>query len=241
MSSGVPQGSVLGPVLFIIYINDIIEIFSECTPSLFADDLKLYIRVTNLNDFSILQDNLFSLHEWSNLWQLNIAYQKCSVLTFGKIAPNIDFNFDSEVVPLAKNVVDLGVSLDSDLSFSLHINAIVKSAHARANLILRCFVSRDTECLSRAFITYVRPLLKFCSPIWSPPSVGNIDLIEAVQRRFTKRLTDLRQLDYFCRLAVLGWPTLETRRIQADLVLCFKIIHGLVATDTSDIFTLCNS
>ena len=148
MASAVPQGSILGPVLFIIYINDIIDIFSGCIPSLFAD-LKLYIRITKMHDFCILQDNLFALHEWSNLWQLCIAYQKCSILSIGKIVPNIDFCIDSEMLPLSNNVVDLGVSIDSSLNFSLHINNIVKTAHARANLILRCFISRDVDCLSQ--------------------------------------------------------------------------------------------
>ena len=131
--------------------------------------------------------------------------------------------------------------LIKNLNFSLHINSIVKSAHARANLILRCFVSHDVDCLSRAFITYVRPLLEYCSPIWSPSTVFAINQIESVQRRFSKRLSDLRQSSYFTRLAVLGWTTLETRRIHADLVLCYKIVHGLVSIKQNSIFSVVNS
>jgi hypothetical protein len=241
MTSGVPQGSVLGPILFIIYINDIVNIFSNCTPSFFADDLKLYIKVSKLEDFQILQDNLFALHEWSNMWQLSIAFKKCSVLSIGKIVSDIDFIIDKEIIPLSNNVVDLGLTVDKDLNFSLHINSIVKSAHARANLILRCFISNDIDCLSRAFVTYVRPLLEYCSPLWSPSTVTAINQIEAVQRRFSKRLPGLYQSSYFTRLAVLGWTTLETRRIHTDLVLCFKIVHGLIATKANSIFNVSSS
>jgi len=243
MSSGVPQGSVLGPVLFIVYINDIINIFSHCIPLLFADDLKLYIRVTKIDDFSILQDNLFALREWSNLWQLSIAYKKCSIFTLGKIVPTTEFCIDpnnsdnSENIPVTCSVTDLGVSFNNNLDFSCHLNTIVKSAHARANLIHRCFISKDADCLSHAFVSYVRPLLEYCSPIWSPSTVTEINLIEAVQKRFTKRLSGLSHLSYFNRLVVLNWTTLEIRRIHADLILCFKIVHGLVATDPSSIFS----
>jgi hypothetical protein len=241
MTSGVPQGSVLGPILFIIYINDIVNIFSRCIPFLFADDLKLYIRVSQIDDFQILQDNLFALQEWSNLWQLSIAYNKCSILSIGKIIADRDFSIDDEIIPLCSDVIDLGITLDQNLSFSLHINSVVKSAHARANLILRCFASRDVDCLSRAFVTYVRPLLEYCSPIWSPSSITAINQIEAVQRRFSKRLSDLGQSSYFTRLAVLGWCTLETRRIHADLVLCYKIVHNLVSIKQTSIFSVINS
>ena len=241
MTSGVPQGSVLGPVLFVIYINDIVDIFSHCTPSLFADDLKLFIRVTNIDDFSILQDDLFALLEWSNSWQLCIAYKKCSVLSLGKIVPLTNFSIDSEVIPLCCSITDLGVTLDNKLNFSLHINSIVKVAHARANLIFRCFISKDVDCLSRAFITYVRPILEYCSPVWSPSTSTAINQIEAVQRRFSKRLSGLENCNYFERLVVLGWETLENRRLYADLVLCYKIIHGLVSINPDSIFILNNS
>ena len=120
----------------------------------------------------------------------------------------------------------------------MHINEIVKNSHARANLIIRCFTSKDVVSLSRAFVTYVCPLLEYCSPIWSPTAVSAINQIEAVQRRFSKRLPGLNQLCYFDRLVVLGWSTLETRRIQADLLLCFKIVHRLISTELESIFIL---
>jgi hypothetical protein len=237
LTSGVPQGSVLGPVLFIIYINDVVDIFTACVPSLFADDLKLYIRVTKFDDLSYLQDGLTALFDWSCMWQLSIAFRKCSVLSIGSVKTASDFNINSVSIPFSKEVVDLGVTIDNNLTFSLHINTLVKSAFARANTILRCFFSKDIECLSLAFVTYVRPMLEYCSSVWSPSSIMAINQIEAVQRRFTKRLFVNHELSYFERLATLGWVTLECRRIQADLILCYKIINGLISIDSEMFFT----
>lgn len=241
MVSGVPQGSVLGPVLFIVYINDVVDIFAKCIPSLFADDLKLYIRISNIVDFVTLQNGLTALHEWSALWQLSIADKKCSVFTIGNFSFNSNFNIDSATLPFSSEIVDLGVTIDQKLNFSKHISNIVKTATARANLIIRSFISKDVHSLCRAFITYVRPIVEYNSPVWSPSSVTSINLIESVQRRFTKRLDGLTQFSYFDRLVVLQWTTLETRRIYADLIMCFKIVHGLVAIEFSNLFTFSTS
>jgi hypothetical protein len=192
-------------------------------------------------DFNISQEGLTALFEWSNLWQLNIAYHKCAVLSIGNIKTNCDFIINSTTIPFLCEVVDLGVTIDNSLNFSLHINNVTKTAFARANLILRCFASKDIYCLSQAFVTYVRPMLEYCSPVWSPSSVKVINQIESVQRIFTKRLFGNNQLSYFDRLVALDWITLETRRLHADLFLCYKIIHRLVSIDFDCIFTLASS
>jgi len=104
--------------------------------------------------------------------------------------------------------------------------------------IWRCFLCKDVENLIRAFITYVRPMLEYCSPVWSPVSVSLINQLESVQRRFTKRLPVLRSLTYDERCARLGINRLELRRLHADLTLCYKIIHGLVLLSCDRFFTI---
>jgi hypothetical protein len=133
---------------------------------------------------------------------------------------------------------DLGVLVDNRLTFAEHVNTIVVKGHLRANQILRCFLSRDLALLTRAFITYVRPILEYCSPVWSPCTASLVNRIESVQRRFTKRLFGYNSLSvaYDTRCAQLGIDRLETRRLRTDLVTCYKIIHGLVAINSDDFF-----
>ena len=113
---------------------------------------------------------------------------------------------------------DLGVTITSDLSPSQHITEITLKAHQRADHIIRCFVSGDTYLLVGAFIVYVRPLLEYNSVIWSPSLIKDIDLIEQVQKRFTKRLRCLDGVAYTDRLQRLNLPSLELRRLHLDLV-----------------------
>ena len=97
-------------------------------------------------------------------------------------------------------VRDLGIIIDSNLTFNAHINQVVSRAFIRANLIHKCFMSRDAANLKRAFLIYVRPLLEYASYVWSPHHVGKIKQVESVQRRFTKRLPGYVTLDYKSRL-----------------------------------------
>ena len=127
-------------------------------------------------------------------------------------------------------VKDLGVLIDDQLTFSAHINSIVHKASCRAGLIFTCFTSRNLNSLVRAFITYVRPILEYCSPIWTPSTVKDITSIESVQRRFTKKLPDLFYCSYDARLQKLGLERLEIRRIRADLIICYKIVFGIYKT-----------
>ena len=115
---------------------------------------------------------------------------------------------------------------------------MVAKAHQRANTILRCFVSRDVNLLLNAFIVYVRPILEYNSVIWSPSLIKDIDCVERVQRRFTKRLPGLKNYSYGERLTLLGLQTLELRRLHIDLIMCYKIVFGLMDIRFNDFFCL---
>ena len=115
---------------------------------------------------------------------------------------------------------------------------MVAKAHLRASQILRCFLSRDPLILIRAFNVYVRPIVEYCSPVWSPTAVGQINKIESVQRWFTKRIKSLSNFTYDERLIKLGNDRLELRRLRSDLLMCYKILHNSVDLHQDDFFTL---
>jgi len=240
--SGVIQGSCLGPVLFVLYINGITKVLSNnVTCLLFADDVKIYTVLKSDADIVILQNALDEITDWSVKWQMPISVKKCSVIIYGKSAlTNVPFYLCGSCLKSTDVVKDLGVTNNSHLQFTGHINCIVGKAHSRAYLIRKCFVSRNPPLLMRAFNTYVRPLLEYASSVWSPQYNYLIDKVESVQRRFTKRLPGYSVLDYPARLTSLKQCSLEKRRIVHDLVLTYKFIFRLVDVQTSNFFTLRN-
>jgi len=242
LTSGVVQGSCLGPLLFLLFINDITKIFGQqITTKLYADDLKLYTVIDSQHDIEQLQHCLDSLCAWSDTWQLTISIKKCQTLNIGSHASCCNackshFRLGSEIIPDVDSVVDLGITITSQNKFSMHVSKIVRKASTRCYLIRKCFLSKDTETLVRAFKTYVRPLLEYNSSVWSPYLLKDIDLLENVQRRFTKYLKGLYNLSYHERMHVLGLETLEIRRIRYDIITAYKIIFGLTIINSSDMF-----
>jgi len=148
-----------------------------------------------------------------------------------------DFTLRGNVLPAVTHCRDLGVAIVSDLWSTQYI-PLVSKAHQRANCILRSFSSGDIHLLVRAFIVYVRPIVEYNSVIWSSVAKHDVELVEKVQRRFTKRLCGLRNLSYCDRLTKLGLCTLELRRLHLDLLYCYKIVFGLVNVNFSDFFAL---
>ena len=153
---------------------------------------------------------------------------------------DVSISINDGVVPVVEFARDLGVLITKSLSPSVHINDVVSRANQRAAAIMRAFVSRDVRLLMRAFITYVRPIVEYNSPIWSPSSVNDIESVKRVQRRYTKRLPGLRNMSCDQHLKFLDVPSLELRRLHADLCWCYKILFCLVAV-TPDVFFTKNS
>jgi len=241
ITSGVPQGSVLGPLLFLLYINDVVDLFSGVVNvKLYADDIKIYLEIADDTDIDQLQMGIDRLSVWADTWQLTLAVDKTMHLRVGlcKSSPKAVYYLNGSSLRTVDEVRDLGILVDAHMSFKCHINVTVAKAHVRANQIIRCFLSRDPETLVRAFVTYVRPLVEYCSPVWSPYTIGLIKRVESVQKVFTKKLPGMRYLSYEERLSVLNLESLEVRRLKFDLVTCFKILKGLTSITPTEFFTL---
>ena len=242
--SGVPQGSVLGPILFLIFINDVVSICCDnTTVKLFADDLKLYSVYNSTVDSAELQHSLDKLACWSDLWQLQINLNKCHVLSINRpnaLISNISnhYSLNGFILPNVKDANDLGVYVDSNLTFKHHIATVISKAHQRAGVFFRGFASRSLHIVRKTFITYIRPILEFNSNVWNPSHKYLIDQIENVQRRFTKRIRQLSHLSYFERLSILELEPLELRRLRFDLVQYFKIFNNLSSITPVDYFNI---
>ena len=183
-----------------------------------------------------MQSYLDNISQWSDLWQLSLSPSKCSVLSIGKTISQYSYSIKGVTIKRVTNMVDLGVTIDSKLTFDVHIGNICTTARQRCALILKSFSSRDPLLLFRAFTTFVRPLLEYASCVWNPYSIAHIEKIESVQRNFTKRLQGMKLLSYMDRLVTLNASSLELRRIHSDLIMYFKIINNIVDVDVNKYF-----
>jgi len=232
LSSEVIQGSCLGPLLFVIYINDVVKVFDEhCV-------LKMYMYANLPFCTTKFQAYLDKLATWSNTWQLSISCKKCSVLQVGKGHNNQVYSLASQPITATDVVKDLGVYVDKYLKFADHIQHIVTNASKKASLIHKCFISKDTPTMVHAFTVYVHPLLEYASYVWSPHLLKDIRQTESVQMRFTKRLVGMSDLDYCHRLATLGLESLELRHLHHDLLCTYKILSNRMDINYETIFTL---
>ena len=154
--SGVIQGSVIGPQMFLIYINDLATLLSRYSDKakLFADDVKLYVRVDSNANVTELQMALSALTSWADCWQLSVSVDKCGVLHIGKTSCSYHVrNINNFPLSVVTSYRDLGITITCELSPSPHINDVVTKAHCRANMIHRCFVSRNIISVSYTHLT----------------------------------------------------------------------------------------
>ena len=225
--SGIPQGTVLGPILFVIYINDLLDNVTS-GGLMFADDTKIYRQITSREDALQLQADINKLEEWSKLWQLHFNHEKCHVLTLGRFentrhthrytvyGKEMEHVFDEK---------DLGVTIDHEMKFEEHIARKVTVANAIVGQMRRSFSYLDCDTFKRIYTAFVRPHLEYAEAAWSPNLVRNIMALENVQIRATKLVDGLSKLTYPERLKRLDLPTLVFRRRRGDVIEMYKHFH----------------
>ena len=225
--SGVPQGSVIGPLLFVVYINDLPGKV-ESNIYLFADDTKIAKSVSTAEDALYLQDDLNRLFEWSKDWLLEFNFDKCHVLTLGRlenITHTHNYTMDNYELEHVFEEKDLGITLDFEMNFDEHISSKIKKANAIMGLIRRSFSYLDEKLFRKLYVTFVRPHLDYGQVIWSPHFMRQINMIENVQKRATRLVDGLENLEYTQRLARLKLPTLAERRARGDMIEVWKHFH----------------
>ncbi len=199
--SGVPQGSILGPLLFIIYINDMPNEISLSSIYVFADDTKLIKRQCTQDDLSILQSDLNNLLNWCNKWSLALNASKCIHIKFGHCTSSSHLELGELPIKLQDSHKDLGITVQSALSWTPHINTICQKAYCSLGLIRRnTQVHHNRITKRKLYITLVRSNLTYCSQLWRPHLHKNISKIEKIQRRATKYILNNSTLDYKSRL-----------------------------------------
>ena len=231
VTSGVPQGSVLGPVLFIYYINDLPDESIEHLLKIFADDTKGSSQIETSNDSQNLQNCVNKLTDWTAKWLLKFNGPKCGVMHLGHNNPNYDYHISedniSHKLEISKSEKDLGVFVDSDLNFSEHIKSKVNKAKSMCGLLVHTLTYKHKDIMIPLYKSLVRPIIEYANPVWSPYIREYIDLIENIQHYYTKRIIGMQDLDYEARLKCLRLPSLEYRRVRGDLIEVYKICQGI--------------
>ena len=225
VTSGVPQGSCLGPLLFVLFIND----FGNNMVSdigLFADDAKLGREIQTIDDFNKLQGDLDLATLWCEYEGMILNPDKCVVMHFGKNNPHFEYTINNRKVKLSQEQSDLGVMINENLSFSNHCTNVRNKATRVVSFIKQSVSTRNPETMIKLFSALVRPILEYAAQFWSPHLIRDIDLIENVQRSFTRLINNFQMLNYEERLNELNLFSLQYRRERGQIIETFKFFKN---------------
>jgi hypothetical protein len=239
--SGTPQGGHLSPILFNLFINGLSLVLKKCQILFFADDLKIFTRISSFEDCLVLQDELNILYVWCRNWGMCLNTDKCYSMCFYRSRRHITYTYSINDVQLrsVSSITDLGVTLTTNLNFRDHIESVVKKSLKVLGFIKRH--SSEFKNLSSFKLLYcalVRSILEYGAPIWNPYTKTDIDFIERVQNRFLKFVAFKFNLtidnhDYTQIRSFLNIPALSSRREIADISFIYKLINGI--TDDPDL------
>ena len=228
--SGVPQGSILGPLLFLVYVNDLPQVVSSTSIALFADDTKCYRAIKTLDQVELLQKDLNSICKWCGQWRMDLNVSKCCAISITRNTDplNSSYHLNELQVKSTNAQKDIGVFVTSDLKWTTH----VRSVTAKANKMLG-FIRRSSDGIHDPFVrltlytTLVRSIFAYCSQVWAPQTVLLITTMERVQRRATKYILSLpfrTEISYKDRLRKLGLLPITYWLEYLDLVYLFKCL-----------------
>ena len=235
--SGVPQGSVLGPILFLIYINDLEE---GVTGNIlkFADDTKLFRKVKEIGDKKKLQDDIDKLVKWSEKWQMSFNFGKCKCLHTGSGNTGVNYEMGGTILSKTVKEKDLGVTMNANMKVSEQCRIAASKGNQVLGMIRRNITYKEKSLIIPLYKAIVRPHLEYCIQAWNPYLRKDVDMLEKIQRRATKLIPGLRDLTYEERLNECGLTTLETRRLRGDQIEVFKILNGYENIDYNIFFEI---
>ena len=238
VQSGVPQGSVLGPLLFIVYINDLSRKITNSSIFTFADDTKLVSRINRVEDTRGLQKDLNEVTLWSDNNNMELNNSKFELITHGqkesqskKFFNELPFSQQYSVYNVSPDICispssvvrDLGVYIDSDINWNYHRNLITQKAKQICAWSLSVFHTRDRTTMLTLLKSLIRPKLEYCCELWHPFKIKDIAKVEKIQRAFTFRIRGMQGLNYWDRLKALNLMSLQRRREKVMIMHVWKI------------------
>jgi hypothetical protein len=244
VTSGVPQGSILGPLLFLLYINDLPENLHDSTIcGIFADDTKIARRIRTHNDNIQLQHDIDSLSNWGDKWGLCFNAIKCKHLNVSQnpVPTNHPYTLNDQKLETVADIVDLGVTVSNDLKWSKHIQQLCKKAEGRLWLVIRTIGFYSPVIAKKtAYIAMIRSILEYCSPVWNPRYKNLQKTLEDIQRKATNFILNNPRYDhpdhinYKNRLLILNLLPTSYRREIHDVILLLKSLNGPTNLDLTE-------
>ena len=233
--SGVPQGSVLGPLLFTIFINDLDDGLWNSVKK-FADDTKLFGKAGTDDQVNSLKEDLGKLLTWADNWLMKFNIEKCKVMHLGTKNRCMKYVMDGKELQVVKEEKDLGIYFENNFKVSNQCLKAAKKGNQVLGMIARAFTCKNKVIMLNLYKSLVRPHLEYCIQAWRPHLVKDKKVLEKVQRRASRMITECKGMTYNERLNVLRLTSLETRRERADLLEVYKILQGLEGVQEKDFF-----
>ena len=242
--SGVPKGTVLVPILFLIYLNDIGECVESSTLNSFADDTRISRKIENINDCRTLQTELINSIQWATDNNMALNEEKFERMSFRTpknrlIQEALPFMKDIDeytteigtVIHEKQLIRDLGIHVSENYSWTPHINIMVDNAQHISSWVLGVFQDRSIPVMLQLFKSLSRPRVEYCCPLWNPLKIGDIQTVESVQREFTRRIEGMAEISYWERLKRLKLQSLQRRRERYIIIHVWKIINNETSND----------
>ena len=230
--SGVPQGSVLGALLFLVMIQDIDEEIYHAVLSSFADDTRLMKEVSSQNDVQLLQNDLHSVYNWSDTNNMQLNGLKFEHMCYGKNeelkSQSVYFSDTQNPIETKNQVKDLGVTLDVDMTYDQHIQNQINKVKAISSWIYRTFKTRDPDVMLTLWKSLAIPHLDYCSQLWSPSKRCSIQQLENLQKSFLNGIPSMKHLNYWEKLKKLKIYSLERRRERYRVIYTWCILENIV-------------